>query len=128
MFDINMEPTNTDLIESITITNSGPGTDITTKVSYKEPVRKESEGKLDYSEIDWNFIDAVATRMSKNKDKYEPGSFKKMNEKEIEEVKQALFRHIRKILQPIPNDPESESDHLAAIGCNAMILNYHNSK
>ncbi len=69
--------------------------------------RKESEGKLDYSEIDWDFIDAMATRMNRNKDKYPPKNYEQMNEEEIKGVEQATLRHLRKILQPLKDDPES---------------------
>ena len=37
-------------------------------------------------------------------------------------LEQALFRHVRKILQPMPGDPETIQDHLYAIGCNAMMI------
>jgi len=37
---------------------------------------KESEGKLSY-EFDWEFIESMAKRMSKNKSKYGPYNWKK---------------------------------------------------
>lgn len=90
---------------------------------------KESEGKIDYSEINWEYIDAMAGRMMKNKGKYPKHNFKKVLDKE--ELLQATFRHLRKILQPIDNDEETIEEHLAAIGCNCAMMHYqitHNSK
>ena len=120
------EPLDEETVESVTITNGGPGTVVTT--SYNSGSRKESEGKLDYSEIDWDFIDAMAARMNKNKAKYPPKNYERMNGEDIKRVEQATLRHLRKILQPLKDDPESILDHLEAIGCNAMILYYLNKK
>jgi hypothetical protein len=84
---------------------------------------KESDGKIDYSEIDWEFITRMAIRMNKNKAKYGKHNWKlPIN---LEEIEQALLRHVIAILNPIPNDPETRQEHLAAIGCNAQILNFH---
>ncbi len=81
---------------------------------------KESDDKLDYSEIDWSFVDGIAKRMNANKLKYPKNNFKK--EVPIDLLQQALLRHLRKILQPIPWDDETMEEHLYAIGCNAMML------
>lgn len=61
---------------------------------------KESDNKIDYSEIDRRFVDGIASRMNANKAKYPKGN--SLNHIPIELLEQALFRHVRKILQPIP--------------------------
>lgn len=80
---------------------------------------KETEGKLDYSEINLELLDLMAKRFNKNKDKYPPGNMKKPIP--LDGLLWAIFRHTRKILQPIKGDPETTEDHLAAIGCNASM-------
>lgn len=117
-------PLDKNSIKSVAVTNGGSGSVVTT--SYNSGSRKDSEGKLDYSEINWDFIDAMAARMNRNKDKYPPKNYESMNEEEIKGMEQATLRHLRKILQPLKDDSESVLDHLAAIGCNAMILYYLN--
>jgi hypothetical protein len=83
---------------------------------------KETEGKADYSEINLNILDLMSERMQKNKYKYPPGNSKKPMD--VKSLEWALFRHIKKMVQPIENDPESYKEHLAAVLCNAsMILN-----
>jgi|SRR6478609_726228 len=82
---------------------------------------KETEGKLDYSEINLEMLDLMAKRFNKNKDKYPKGNSRKPLDKT--ELIWAIFRHTRKILKPIKNDPENIEDHLSAIGCNlSMVL------
>ncbi|MFA7285214.1 MAG: dATP/dGTP diphosphohydrolase domain-containing protein [Candidatus Absconditabacterales bacterium] len=81
---------------------------------------KEHDNKIDYSEIDWRFVDGIASRMNANKLKYPKGN--SLNKISLELLEQALFRHVRKILQPVPGDPETIQDHLYAIGCNAMMI------
>lgn len=77
---------------------------------------KETEGKLDY-ELDWDFITDMAIRMSANKTKYGKDNWKKPID--IEQLKQALFRHALAIMK----DDDSE-DHLGAISCNAMMIRH----
>ncbi len=84
---------------------------------------KQSNGKLNYSEIDWNYIARLAFRMNQNKVKYEKKNWQLPIP--LEEIEQAMLRHIIAILNPNVADEETRADHLAAIGCNAMILNYH---
>ena len=82
---------------------------------------KENSGKLDYSEINFRILDIMAQRFEANKFKYPKGNSKKKID--IEQLQWALFRHIKKIVQPIEGDIESKLDHLAAIACNiSMIL------
>jgi hypothetical protein len=83
---------------------------------------KETEGKVDYSEIDWDFIESQAKRMNKNKNKYPAGNFKKkMN---VEELKQSLLRHVLEVLKGNYEDDGDELGHLAAIALNAQMINY----
>ena len=82
---------------------------------------KEAENKVDYTEIDWDFIDGICNRITEN-DKYPKHNWKK--EMDIKELAAATIRHARKILDPIKGDPESIKDHTYAIACNAMFINY----
>jgi hypothetical protein len=81
---------------------------------------KETEGKADYSEINLNILDLMSERMQKNKYKYPPGNSKKPID--LKSLEWALFRHIKKMVQPIENDPESYTEHLAAVLCNSSII------
>lgn len=83
---------------------------------------KETEGKVSYQEIDWRYITMMANRMNQNKVKYGKDNYKLPMD--IDLLKDALLRHVIAILQPKANDGDSFEDHLAAIGCNAMIINY----
>jgi len=84
---------------------------------------KETENKISYEEIDWDYIKQMALRMNQNKDKYGKGNWQLPLP--LETIEQALLRHVIAILNPSILDPETRQQHLAAIGCNAMILNYH---
>jgi hypothetical protein len=82
---------------------------------------KESEDKIDYSELDWEYIDSMAIRMAENT-KYPPENWKKpMN---IKELAKSAIRHARKILQPLEGDIETDLEHAEALGCNGMMINY----
>lgn len=81
---------------------------------------KESEGKLDYSEINFKLLDLMARRFNDNKIKYPKGNTLKVINKD--EILWAAFRHIRKMIQPIENDPETYEDHLAAVATNMSII------
>lgn len=90
------------------------------KANKKVAAQKEKEGKLSYKEIYIPFIDAMAERMNKNKDKYPEGNyFEEMN---IDDILDSLQRHLNKIRYDYKNDPESKEEHVSALGCNAMIL------
>lgn len=81
---------------------------------------KETEAKSDYSEINLDILDLMSERMMANKHKYPKGNSKRpIPEGTLE---WAMFRHIKKILKPIPNDPETKRDHLAAIACNVSMI------
>lgn len=86
---------------------------------------KQTEGKLNY-ELDWEFIQAMAERMSKNKDKYPPYNWQK--EINSEEIKQALFRHVIEIMKGNLEDDGRELGHLEAVALNSMFLYYNENK
>jgi hypothetical protein len=82
---------------------------------------KEKDNKLVY-ELDFDFIEDMAKRMSKNKNKYPPYNWKKSIN--IEEIKQALFRHTIKVMQDNYEDDGDPLGHLLAIAINSMIICY----
>lgn len=81
---------------------------------------KETENKVDYSEINLGILDIMAERFTANKEKYPKGNMKKYIDKE--NLEWALFRHIKKMISPIENDPENYEEHLAAVLCNASMI------
>lgn len=83
---------------------------------------KETEGKIDYINIDWDYLEGICKRISSNSSKYPKDNWKKPLD--IKELAAATIRHARKILQPIEGDPESLEDHAIALGCNGMFINY----
>lgn len=88
---------------------------------------KETNGKVDYSEINLEILDLMAKRFTANKHKYPKGNMKKPID--IKSLEWALFRHVKKMIQPIETDEESYKDHLSAVLCNAsMILDQLNGK
>lgn len=82
---------------------------------------KESEEKLRY-ELDWEFVQAMAKRMGKNKSKYPRDNWKKPID--IVEIKDALVRHFMDVMIGNYEDDGEEYGHLEAIALNAMILRY----
>ena len=82
---------------------------------------KEKEGKLFY-ELDWDFITQMAERMASNKGKYEPYNWKKLDN--IEDLKQALFRHVIDIMKGNYEDDGREFGHLEAAADDLMMINY----
>lgn len=83
--------------------------------------KKETEGKLDY-ELDWEFIQQMAERMSQNKGKYKPYNWKRLMD--VEKLKQSLFRHIIEIMKGNYSDDDREYGHLESLADNAMMINY----
>ena len=81
---------------------------------------KETEGKLDYSEINFELFDLMAKRFMSNKHKYSAGNTKKPLD--IKQIEQATFRHLRKMIQPIEGDEETYLDHLVATATNLSII------
>lgn len=86
-----------------------------------EEGKKISNNKVDYGELDWDYIDEMALRMSKNTD-YPPENWKKPMD--IKELAKASIRHARKILQGVEEDKETFEDHAKALGCNGMMIHY----
>ena len=69
----------------------------------------------------------MAERFTANKHKYPKGNMKKTID--IKSLEWALFRHVKKMIQPIETDEETYKDHLSAVLCNAsMILDQLNGK
>lgn len=82
---------------------------------------KETKDKLSY-ELDFSFITQIAERMATNKGKYPPYNWQKPIP--IEELKQALYRHVMAVMQGETEDDGREYGHLEAIALNAMFINY----
>ena len=82
---------------------------------------KESDGKLNY-ELDWEFIQQLAKRMSQNKGKYEPYNWTKTMD--VEKLKQSLFRHVIEVMKGNYSDDGREFGHLESVALNAMMINY----
>lgn len=87
---------------------------------------KESEGKL-FFELDWQFIKQMAERMQSNKEnsKYPIWNWKKpMNDKGLEDMKQATMRHLLEVMDNDFEDDGREFGHLEAISTNVMIISH----
>lgn len=82
------------------------------------PGYKETEKKLIY-DIDFDYIKMMAERMQLNRNKYPVGNWKKPLQ--VEELKQALFRHIMEVMKGNYSD-EQQFGHLVALGCNAFMI------
>ena len=79
---------------------------------------KETEKKLIY-DIDFDYVKKMAERMQLNRDKYPVGNWKKPLQ--VEDLKQALFRHTMEIMKGNYSD-EQKYGHLVALGCNAFMI------
>lgn len=86
----------------------------------KELIEINGVAKTDYSEINLNILDLMAERMTANKHKYPKGNSKK--ELNIKDLEWALFRHLKKMIQPKDDDVESYREHLSALLCNASMI------
>jgi len=93
--------------------------DLMTQKEFEEAY-KENNGKTDYSEVDFDIVDLMANRFNVNKHKYPKGNMLKPIDEN--QLLMALYRHWRKMFQPIPNDEETFEEHLAAILCNAQMI------
>lgn len=82
---------------------------------------KESIGKLEY-EIDWEFIEQLAQRMSVNKGKYKPYNWQKPMDPA--QLKQSLVRHFIEVMKDNYKDEDREYGHLEALALNCMFINY----
>ena len=91
----------------------------------KETAYKETKGKLFY-ELDFDFITKIAERMASNKGKYEPYNWQKLDN--VEELKQALFRHVLEVMKGNLEDDGRDFGHLEAIACDVMMIYYQLKK
>lgn len=82
---------------------------------------KETANKLNY-ELDFNFITQLAERMAQNKHKYDPYNWQKLDN--IDELKQALFRHVLEVMKGNYEDDNRLFGHLESISLNCMFINY----
>lgn len=78
---------------------------------------KETKDKL-FFEIDWEYVEGIATRMSLNKHKYD--AFKWKEGINVNELNQALMRHLIAIMKGEIDD-EQMYGHYYALGCNSMM-------
>ena len=83
--------------------------------------KKETAGKLNY-ELDWEFIQQLAERMSQNKGKYKPYNW--MQPIDVEKLKQSLFRHVVEVMKGNYEDDGRAFGHLESISANIMMINY----
>lgn len=81
---------------------------------------KETKNKADYSEINLEILDLMAERFTANKHKYPKGNMKKVID--VKFLEWALFRHVKKMIQPIETDEETYKDHLSAVLCNCSMI------
>lgn len=86
---------------------------------------KETNGKLFY-ELDFDFITQIAERMASNKGKYEPYNWQKLDN--VEELKQAIFRHVLEVMKGNLEDDGRDFGHLEAIACDVMMICYQLKK
>ena len=91
----------------------------------EETAYKETNGKLFY-ELDFDFITQIAERMASNKGKYEPYNWQKLDN--VEELKQALFRHTLEVMKGNLEDDGRDFGHLEAIACDVMMIYYQLKK
>lgn len=91
--------------------------------SLTELGKKEVEGKVSYSEIYWEFVEAMAERMNENKVKYGPHNYRKPLQ-DKEELLQSALRHLLKVIEPKKGDTETKEQHLASVSDNMMMYFY----
>lgn len=110
-------------------TSSSVGVDFHNKIQKQlDEGYKESNGKR-YYELDWNFINQMADRMSQNKKPY--GKYDRWNWKkpiDIEGLKQATMRHLIEVIKGNYEDEGRPYGHLEAIADNCMMINYQLNK
>ncbi len=82
---------------------------------------KITEGKLNY-ELYWEFITLLAERMQKGKKQYKAYSWKEPTD--IEELKQAYWRHTLEIMKGNYLDDGQQYGHLGAATANLMMIYY----
>jgi len=111
---------NVDLVDTEKFQNITPSTSCKISRLDESWGKKETENKVDYSEINLDILDLMAKRMNANKHKYPEGNSKR--ELNVKDLEWALFRHLKKMIKPIEGDVESYEDHLSAILCNASMI------
>lgn len=88
---------------------------------------KDQENKPSFLEIDPNFLEAIAWRMTSNKGKYPPNNWQRPHDLLLDV--DAIYRHLNDIKRQLEGSKsltgESIQKHCAAIACNAMFLFYH---
>lgn len=88
---------------------------------------KHQENKPSFLEIDPNFLEAMAWRMTSNKGKYPPNNWQRPHDLLLDV--DAIYRHLNDIKRQLEGGKsltgESIQKHCAAIACNAMFLFYH---
>lgn len=82
---------------------------------------KESDNKLNI-EYDWEFLKLQMERMGRNKSKYPKYNWKKPIN--IQELKDALFRHVIEVMDGNYDDDSEKHGHLSAISLNSMMIFY----
>lgn len=100
--------------------NITPSTNLKVSTFDEKLGKKETENKLNYSEINLDILDLMAKRMNANKHKYPEGNSKR--ELNVKDLEWALFRHLKKMIKPMEGDEETYKDHLGAILCNASMI------
>lgn len=91
-----------------------------TKEILKDDGIKESDGKVDYSEINFDILDLMAARFEANKHKYPKGNMLKPIE--VTKLLWPIFRHWKKMMFTLKDDIETFEDHLTAIMCNCSMI------
>jgi hypothetical protein len=93
----------------------------------EEQAIKEIENKPSFVELDPDFMEAMAWRMTSNKGKYPANNWKRKHN--INDFLDAIQRHLNDIRRQRETGQsqtgESIKAHCAAIACNAMFLHYH---
>lgn len=88
---------------------------------------KDQQDKPSFLEIDPNFLEAIAWRMTANKGKYPPNNWQRPHDLLLDV--DAIYRHLNDIKRQLEGGKsltgESIQKHCAAIACNAMFLFYH---
>lgn len=88
---------------------------------------KDQQDKPSFLEIDPNFLEAMAWRMTANKGKYPVNNWKGLTDRFT--ILDAIYRHandIKRILEGGESlTGETIQKHCAAIACNAQFLFYH---
>jgi hypothetical protein len=82
---------------------------------------KQEAGKLAY-ELDWEFVEEMARRMSVGKGKYEPYNWQ--NPIDVEKLKQALCRHFIEVMKGNYEDEGQQYGHIVAVSVNCMLIMY----